>query len=182
MLLAPAFLLIAIAIKIDSRGPVLFRQTRVGRNEVPFEIFKFRTMSDCQPAGAFGVTVAGDTRITRVGRWLRDKKLDELPQLLNVVRGHMSLVGPRPELPKFVALYPPELRNIVLSVRPGITDYAAMQFIDESALLAEAEDPERYYIDHLMPRKIELYVRYVNEQSLLLDIRLIFATLARLWR
>ena len=180
-LLSPLFIAVAIAIKLDSRGPVFFRQTRVGRIGVLFQIFKFRTMRTAQHSDALGITTADDARITRIGSFLRNYKIDELAQLLNVVRGEMSLVGPRPELPKFVALYPSDIRDIVLSLRPGITDFASIAFKDESSLLAKADDPEQFYIEHVMPKKLDAYVRYVREQSLILDIRLIFLTLARIW-
>ena len=177
LVLSPLFLVAALAIKLDSRGPVFFRQRRVGRHGVEFRIFKFRSMTVGQDAAAPGITALGDARITRVGGFLRRYKIDELPQLLNVVGGDMSFVGPRPELPKYVAMYPAETRDIVLSVRPGITDYAAIEFRNESALLADAKDPERVYVDRIMPRKLELYVQYVSDQSLWLDLRLIVKTL-----
>ena len=181
VILSPLLLLVTIAIKLDSRGPVFFRQTRIGRNGTPFQIFKFRSMVTEQPDEALSITSADDERVTAVGAWLRKYKIDELPQLLNVLQGDMSLVGPRPELPEYVAMYPPAVKDLVLSVRPGITDFAAIEFRDESSMLAEAEDPEQFYIEQVLPRKLELYVRYVSERSLFLDIRLIMRTLARLW-
>ncbi len=178
--LAPALALIALWIKLDSSGPVLFRQQRVGRHGKLFFIHKFRTMK----AGAQGsqLTVGADPRITAAGRLLRAAKLDELPQLWDVLRGAMSLVGPRPEVPAYVALYPEEMRRIVLSVRPGITDPASLQYRNEGALLAQAADPEREYIEVLMPAKLALSKRYVEQAGLLTDIRLIFATLQALVR
>ena len=189
LLLAPLLLAVALWIKLDSRGPVLFRQQRVGRFGVPFRIHKFRTMRDDLAAGTRAdapapgsqITVGADPRITRAGRFLRRTKLDELPQLLDVVAGTMSLVGPRPEVPRYVAMYPVALRDKVLSVRPGITDPASIEYRDESALLARAADPERVYIEQVMPAKLRSAARYVEQRSLLGDVRLIGATLRALW-
>jgi lipopolysaccharide/colanic/teichoic acid biosynthesis glycosyltransferase len=178
--LAPALALIALWIKLDSSGPVLFRQQRVGRHGKLFFIHKFRTMK-AEAQGSL-LTVGADPRITGAGRLLRAAKLDELPQLWDVLRGAMSLVGPRPEVPAYVALYPEEMRRIVLSVRPGITDPASLQYRNEGALLAQATDPEREYIEVLMPAKLALSKRYVEQAGLLTDIRLIFATLQALVR
>lgn len=182
VLLAPLFLLVAVWIKLDSPGPVFFRQERVGRGGAPFWIHKFRTMQKGQ-AGSRDplITVGDDPRITRAGAWLRDSKLDELPQLIDVLTGHMSLVGPRPEVPRYVALYPEALRAKVLSVRPGITDPASLQFRDESALLARAADPEREYREVVLPQKLRLAADYVDTASLGGDLRLIAATLRALW-
>jgi lipopolysaccharide/colanic/teichoic acid biosynthesis glycosyltransferase len=177
LLLSPLLLGIALWIKLDSRGPVFFRQERVGRFGVPFRIHKFRTMvSDAERLGA-QITVGADARITTAGRWLRASKVDELPQLWDVLRGAMSLVGPRPEVPRYVALYPPGMRELVLSVRPGITDPASLNFRNESELLARAADPEREYVEVVMPMKLGLTADYVRHASLLGDIRLILATL-----
>lgn len=181
-LLAPLLLAIALWVRLDSRGPVLFRQERVGRFGKPFQIHKFRTMAVDAPARGLQITVGADPRITRAGRVLRAAKLDELPQLWDVLRGAMSLVGPRPEVPRYVALYPQELRQIVLSVRPGITDLASLQYRDEAALLAGAADPERVYVEQIMPAKLALAARQVREASLAGDLRLIIATLAALWQ
>jgi lipopolysaccharide/colanic/teichoic acid biosynthesis glycosyltransferase len=180
LLLAPLLLLVALWVKLDSPGPVLFRQQRVGRFGRPFLIHKFRTMR-VDEAGP-QITVGADPRITRSGRRLRASKLDELPQLWDVLRGAMSLVGPRPELPRYVALYPAELREIVLSVRPGITDLASLEFRHESELLARAADPEREYVDVVMPKKLALARRYVETASLVQDLRIIWRTLATLFR
>src|SRR6185369_15412287 len=149
LLLAPLFLLIGLWIKVDSHGPVFFRQERVGRFGKSFRIFKFRTM--CLHAEAKGrqITVGEDPRITRSGRFLRHFKLDELPQLLNVVLGEMSLVGPRPEVPRYVALYPANVREQVLSVLPGITDYASIEYKDENAILGRSADPDKAYIEEV---------------------------------
>ncbi len=184
LLLAPWLLALAIAIKLDSPGPVFFRQVRVGRHGVEFRIHKFRTMTH-RDAGAEAataqLTVGADPRITRVGALLRRTKLDELAQLIDVFVGRMSLVGPRPEVPRYVALYPPVLRDKVLSVRPGITDPASLAFRDESARLARAADPEREYVEVVMPAKLQLSARYVDEASFIGDLRLIAATLRALW-
>ena len=179
VLLLPLLAAIALWVKLDSRGPVLFRQLRVGRGGQLFEILKFRTMaaaSDPQRQ----LTVGRDPRITRAGQLLRKYKLDELPQLLNVVGGSMSLVGPRPEVPRYVACYPPALRDLVLSVQPGVTDLAAILYKDESSLLGQAADPERTYIETVLPAKLEYYVRYVRERTFWGDLGIIFRTLGAL--
>jgi lipopolysaccharide/colanic/teichoic acid biosynthesis glycosyltransferase len=160
---------------------VLFRQVRIGRHGVPFDIYKFRTMAD-RPDGGRQLTVGQDPRVTRAGRFLRHYKLDELPQLLNVLEGTMSLVGPRPEVPRYVECYPPAARRTVLSIRPGITDLAAILYRDESAILGQAQDPERAYVDTILPVKLEYYQRYVRERSFWLDLRIIFRTLAAILR
>jgi len=176
LVLSPLFALIAIAIKLDSPGPVFFRQERVGRHGVPFRIFKFRTMTVTPPTGGISLTVAGDRRITRVGAFLRRTKLDELAQLIDVVRGTMSLVGPRPEVPRYVAHYPPAWRERLLSVRPGITDFASVRYRNENELLAGADDPEREYIDVVLPTKLRYALHYVDNPSLAQDLRVIGLT------
>jgi len=180
LLLAPLLLVLALWIKLDSNGPVLFRQERVGRFGERFMIHKFRTMR-MDNAGP-QITVGVDPRITGAGRLLRRTKLDELPQLWDVLRGEMSLVGPRPEVPRYVALYPEAQRAVVLSVRPGITDLASLQYRDEGEQLARAADPERAYVEQVLPAKLALSARYVQEASFAGDLRLILATLAALWR
>ncbi|MFT3956827.1 MAG: sugar transferase [Piscinibacter sp.] len=175
LLLSPLFLLIALAIRLDSPGPVFYRQERVGRGGRPFRIHKFRTMRD--GAGGAQITVGADARITRVGAFLRRSKLDELAQLIDVLEGTMSLVGPRPEVPRYVAMYPAALRDKVLSVRPGITDIASIEYRQESELLARAADPEREYVEVVMPAKLRLAAAYVDQASLATDIRLILRTL-----
>lgn len=179
LLLSPLFMLIALAVRLDSPGPVFFRQERIGRFGVPFRIHKFRSMRD----GAAGapITVGDDPRITRAGRWLRAAKLDELPQLIDVLAGHMSLVGPRPELPRYVALYPAALRDKVLSVRPGITDPASIAYRDESVQLARAADPEHEYVHVVLPRKLALAQAYAEQASLATDLRVIWRTVALVW-
>jgi len=173
----PLMAAIALWVRLDSPGPVLFRQQRVGRGGRLFSIHKFRTMR-VQPDGAGPqITAQGDARITRAGRWLRRAKLDELPQLIDVLRGDMSLVGPRPEVPRYMALYPPEARARILSVRPGITDRAAIAFRDEERLLAAADDPERVYTEQLMPAKLRHYLDYVEHHSVAGDLRILLDTL-----
>jgi lipopolysaccharide/colanic/teichoic acid biosynthesis glycosyltransferase len=174
VLLTVPMLLIAIWVRLDSRGPVFFRQQRVGLEGRPFHIIKFRSMRT--DAGGLGITVGVDPRITHAGRILRRYKLDELPQLFNVLAGHMSFVGPRPELPRYVELYPPEVRRTVLSVRPGVTDPASIAFANESELLGRAADPEAMYRDVILPEKLRLYCEYVRSRSLLRDFGLMFRT------
>lgn len=165
----------ALLIKLDSEGPVLFKQTRVGRNGVDFDILKFRTMvPDAEKLGR-QITVGEDPRITKVGRVLRKYKLDEFPQLINVFKGDMSLVGPRPEVPKYVALYDGRQKN-VLRIRPGITDLASIEYRDESEVLSSHVDPERIYIQEIMPHKLELNLKYLEQLSVLTDIKLILRT------
>jgi len=182
IVLAPVLALVALAVRLESPGPSLFLQERVGLHGRLFRIFKFRTMRQATTGEQRQITVGADPRITRLGRFLRASKIDELPQLLNVVRGEMSLVGPRPEVPAYVACYAPEQRAVLLSVRPGLTDFAAIEFSDEAALLADAEDPESAYVNEVMPRKFALYQRYVNERSFALDLALIVRTVGKLAR
>jgi lipopolysaccharide/colanic/teichoic acid biosynthesis glycosyltransferase len=181
VLAAPALGIIALAIKLGDGGPVFFRQERVGRFGVPFRIHKFRTMSHAPAPQGPLITVGADARITRAGAFLRRHKLDELPQLIDVLHGRMSLVGPRPEVPRYVAMYPPGLRDKVLSVRPGITDPASLQFRDESGLLARAADPEREYVEVVMPAKLRLAAQYVERASLATDLQLIGRTVRLLF-
>ena len=173
----PVFLLIALAIVIDDPGPVFYRQVRVGRGGKEFRIFKFRSMIADADRKGLQITVGRDSRITRVGALLRKTKLDELAQLINVFLGQMSFVGPRPEVPRYVALYTPYQRQVLL-VRPGITDYASIAYRNENDLLAGADDPERMYIEEIMPAKLELNMRYLHEISPLCDVKLIFKTIA----
>lgn len=182
IVLSPLLLALALAVRLDSPGPALFRQERVGRGGRTFRILKFRSMCDGADAQGSQVTAQGDARITRMGRLLRHTKLDELPQLWNVLAGDMSFVGPRPEVPKYVAVYPPGTRETVLSVRPGITDNASIQFRNESEYLARFPDPERAYVEDVLPRKLALYERYVHERSFLGDLRIIGQTLASVVR
>ena len=176
--LSPLLAAAALAVRLDSPGPALFRQVRVGRHGRPFEILKLRSM--CGAPGP-AITAGGDPRVTRAGRFLRRTKLDELPQLWNVLRGDMSLVGPRPEVPRFVARFPEDYARI-LSVRPGLTDLAALEFRDEEALLAGAREPELAYVEAVLPAKLRLYHRYLDERSLATDVSLIARTLGALLR
>lgn len=177
IVLLPVFLLIAIWIKSDdSKGPVFFRQKRVGKDGIDFGLYKFRSMYvDSDRQGL--ITVGGrDPRITRSGYYIRKYKLDELPQLINVLKGEMSMVGPRPEVRKYVDLYTDEQRR-VLNVRPGITDYASIEYIDENTLLAQSSDPDKTYIEEIMPAKIRLNMKYINNLSLSEYLKIIFKTI-----
>jgi lipopolysaccharide/colanic/teichoic acid biosynthesis glycosyltransferase len=178
-LLFPILVLLAILIKLESNGPVFYLQVRVGLNGKDFRIFKFRTMFiGSDKAGL--LTVGGrDPRITKVGIFIRKYKLDELPQLINVLNGEMSLVGPRPEVRKYVAMYNDEQLK-VLSLKPGITDYASIQYSDENELLAKSADPEKTYIEEVMPAKLLLNLKYINEISLLTDLKIIGLTVRKI--
>ena len=178
IILLPFMLIIAILIKFDSKGTVFFKQIRITKGGKEFKIFKYRTMK----AGSdkySQITVGKDERITKIGSFLRKYKLDEIPQLINVLLGDMSLVGPRPEVPKYVALYTEEQKEI-LKVRAGITDYASIEFSDENDLLASEEDPEKAYIEKIMPKKIELNKKYLSEISILTDIKIILLTIKKI--
>ena len=173
--LSPLLLIVAIWIKLDSPGPIFYRQVRVGRYNKDFRIFKFRSMRIGSDKGSL-VTIGGrDPRITRSGYFIRKFKIDELPQLINVLVGDMSLVGPRPEVRHYVNYWTPEQMH-VLDVRPGITDTASIKYRNENELLAQAEDPEKYYIDVIMQEKIKLYLEYAEKSSFWYDIKLIFQT------
>lgn len=181
VLLAPVLIVIALMVGHDSAGPILFRQRRVGRAGVPFDILKFRTLR--VEAADHVIAFDADRRVTRTGAVLRRTKLDELPQLFNVVGGSMSLVGPRPEIPAYVAHYSEHDRAVLLSVRPGITDLASLRFRNEGTYLAREADPERAYLDKILPRKLRLARYYVRRRSLCFDVILIcktvFAALGR---
>lgn len=172
--LLPLMVIIIIAVRLETPGPSLFRQVRVGRHGEPFEIIKFRSMrvSGAGPS----VTASDDSRITRTGRVLRSTKLDEIPQLWNVVRGDMSLVGPRPEVPRYVRLWPEEQRTTILSVRPGLTDPASVHFRREEELLAAQTDPESFYVEEVLPRKAEMYVEYARTRTFIGDLRILVGT------
>jgi lipopolysaccharide/colanic/teichoic acid biosynthesis glycosyltransferase len=180
VMLAPLFAGTAIAIKIDSPGPIMFRQERVGRNGRPFRVFKFRTMAAGGASAGLALTVRDDKRITSIGSFLRKTKIDELPQLLNVLAGSMSLVGPRPEVPEFMKFYTPEQRAILLSMRPGITDYASILFRDENSLLDQTKDPVDVYRYQIMPIKFMYYERYGRNIGVVNDLRIILATVLML--
>jgi lipopolysaccharide/colanic/teichoic acid biosynthesis glycosyltransferase len=174
---APLLLAAALWIKLDSPGPVFFRQQRVGRAGRLFRIHKLRTMRADDGAQGLPITAHDDARVTRAGRLLRHYRIDELPQLIDVLRGDMSLVGPRPEVPRYVALYPAPLRELVLSVRPGITDPASLEFVDEARQLKDAADPERIYIDEILPRKLQRQAEYVRRATLASDVMVLGRTL-----
>ncbi len=180
LLLSPVMLTVALWIKLDSPGAVFFRQERVGRFGVPFRIHKFRTMRE--GAGGLPLTVGDDARITRAGHFLRRTRLDELPQFIDVLQGTMSLVGPRPEVPRYVALYPAALRDRALAVRPGLTDPASLAYIDEARLLAAAADPEREYVERILPVKLQAAVDYAERASLLNDLAVLARTARALLR
>lgn len=174
VVLSPVLLICAVAVRLDSRGPALFRQERVGLGGTTFRIHKFRSLR-LGPAGAL-ISPSGDPRVTRVGAFLRRTKLDELPQLFDVLVGHMSLVGPRPEVPRYAALWPQEYRETILSVRPGITDPASVAFRHESDELAGADDPEDYYVTVLLPEKARMYADYVRTRTFLRDLMILART------
>jgi lipopolysaccharide/colanic/teichoic acid biosynthesis glycosyltransferase len=178
ILLIPLMVVVATIIKLNSEGPVFFKQERIGKGFRPFWIYKFRTMQQA-PIG-LQVTVGNDPRITRVGWFLRQTKIDELPQLINILRGEMSFVGPRPEVPQYVQLYKQDYQEI-LTVRPGLTDLASLQYRDEAALLARATNPEEEYTTRVLPDKIELAKDYLRQASLLFDLKIIFKTLFKLF-
>ncbi len=179
MVLSPVFAAVSVLIKLDSTGPVFFLQERVGRYFRPFTIYKFRSMrTEARKKGAL-ITVAGDERVTRVGRILRKHKIDELPQLLNVLKGDMSLVGPRPEVMEYVQLFSAEYEKL-LKVRPGITDPASIKFSEEEKVLSAADDWEEDYKKRILPEKLHLSLRYAEKNSLLADLKLIFRTFFRI--
>ena len=176
VLLFPFFMLVSLLIKLDSKGPVLFKQTRVGMGGKSFQVLKLRTMVvDVEQQGD-KITIGGDPRITKAGIFLRKYKLDELPQLFNVLIGEMSLVGPRPEVPEYVAFYPEKMKKIVLSVPPGITDRASIEYKDENEILANSNDPIKDYREKILPIKLDYYKKYVQKRSLWIDFILIFST------
>lgn len=180
---APLSLIAVFFVRLGSAGPVIFKQERVGRHGTSFHILKFRSMQ-VVPADSQGplVTSGRDPRITRAGHFLRSTKLDELPQLINVVRGDMSLVGPRPEVAKYVDLWVEEQQELILSVRPGITDPASIKFRREAELLTQQDDPEKYYVDTVLPRKAAIYVEYVLNQSFLGDIKIMWRTVGAVFK
>jgi lipopolysaccharide/colanic/teichoic acid biosynthesis glycosyltransferase len=181
ILLLPLFLLIAVAVKISSRGSAFYKQARVGKDGNEFELFKFRTMYvDSDRAGLLTIG-SKDYRITRVGYHLRKYKLDELPQLLNVLKGDMSFVGPRPEVRKYVNMYTPaQLR--VLTVKPGVTDWASIKYFDENDILAGSDDPEDMYIKVIVPSKISKNLEYIDNQGILMDFKIILSTIKRIFQ
>ena len=180
VLLLPLLLFVALLIKLDSPGPVFFRQERMGRGFRPFCIYKFRTMAQHAPQSGWPITCGDDSRITRVGRFLRRTKVDELPQLLNVFKGEMSLVGPRPEVRRYVELYRKDYEEI-LTIRPGITDLASLKYRNEATLLGTFERPEEAYVKEVLPDKIMLAKEYLRRSSLKLDATIVFKTMGKLF-
>jgi lipopolysaccharide/colanic/teichoic acid biosynthesis glycosyltransferase len=180
IILSPFLLLISLLVLFSSRGGIFYRQTRVGKNDKNFRLWKFRTMKpDSDKKGL--LTVGGrDPRVTRIGYFLRKYKLDELPQLINVLVGEMSVVGPRPEVRKYVDMYSPEQLR-VLDVQPGITDYASIEYSNENELLAKSSDPEKTYIEEIMPAKLKLNMKYIEEKSLGTDLKIIFRTIGKVF-
>jgi len=179
ILLFPILLILWICIQLESSGGGFYRQVRVGKNGIDFRLWKFRTMqTDADKKGL--LTIGGrDSRVTRIGFYLRKYKLDELPQLINVLIGDMSIVGPRPEVRKYVEFYSQDQRK-VLSMKPGITDYASIEYSNENELLAQSENPEKTYIEEVLPAKLELNQKYLNEQGFLTDLRIIFHTIKKI--
>ncbi|KAA1194820.1 sugar transferase [Photorhabdus heterorhabditis] len=176
IILSPILIVIAIWIKIDSKGPIFFRQKRVGQYNQNFYIHKFRSMTiGSEQKGQ--LTIGHDLRVTNSGRFIRKYKLDELAQLIDVIQGKMSLVGPRPEVPQFMEKYPDDIRHKILSVKPGITDLASIEMIDENQILSQYKDPHQAYIDIIMPIKAKYYLNYINNRSLFYDLKIIFKTI-----
>lgn len=176
ILLSPLFLIIAVLVKAESKGPVIYRQTRVGKNDLDFEVLKFRSMRPGSESKGL-LTVGGkDSRITKTGYFIRKYKLDELPQLINVLKGEMSIVGPRPEVRKYVLLYD-ENQKQVLNVKPGITDIASIKYKNENELLESSDNPEEFYIKEIMPNKIKMNLDYLSDRSFFKDIKVILNTL-----
>ena len=171
----PFGLLIALCILLDSRGKVIYKQSRVGRKNVDFQLYKFRTMRTDADKGSQITIGSNDSRITHIGTFLRKYKIDEFPQFLNILKGEMSIVGPRPEVRKYVDMYTPEQMR-VLSVRPGLTDYASIRYVNENELLAKSDNPEQTYIQEIMPDKLKLNLKYVDEQSLWVDVKIMWQT------
>lgn len=180
ILLLPLFIIVALSIKMDDSGPIFFKQKRIGRNFRPFFIYKFRTMVEGADKKGLPITSEGDKRVTAVGRILRKLKIDELPQLINVLKGDMSLVGPRPEVERYVDLHMKEYREI-LKVRPGITDVSSIAYRNEEEVLGNQADPEWYYNNIVLPEKIRLSQQYFKDASFFYDVKLIFKTLFRIF-
>jgi lipopolysaccharide/colanic/teichoic acid biosynthesis glycosyltransferase len=176
LLLLPVFLVIALCIAFDSKGGIFYKQTRVGKNGADFKLYKFRSMTNGSDKKGLITVGAKDSRITKIGYFLRKYKLDELPQLINVLKGDMSLVGPRPEVRKYVDLYTNEQRKVLL-VSPGITDYASIEYMDENKILGNAVNPDRAYIEQVMPAKIQYNMKYINNYTAKEYFKLIFFTL-----
>ncbi len=176
ILISPLLIVISVMIKLDSRGKIIYKQIRVGRNHVNFNLLKFRTMLEDADKGSLLTIGSHDARITTIGYYLRKYKLDELPQLINILEGDMSFVGPRPEVRKYVKLYN-ALQRRVLTVKPGLTDYATVEYMDENTLLANVENPEQFYINHIIPDKINFNLKYIDHHNLWIDIKIILLTI-----
>ena len=179
LFLLPVFILISVIIKVDSSEPIFYKQIRVGKNNKDFKLFKFRTMASGSDKQGLITVGNNDSRITKPGAFLRKYKLDELPQLINVLIGDMSLVGPRPEVRKYVSLYTEKQLN-VLSVKPGITDIASIRFSNENELLKGQNEPEKFYIETIMPEKLKLNLEYINKMNFFYDLKLIFLTIQKI--
>ena len=179
LFLSPLLLVVALWIKFDSKGPIFFRQERIGLHGTPFRIHKFRSMS-VNTEQSSRLTIGNDARITKAGHFIRKYKIDELPQLIDVLIGSMSLVGPRPEVAEFMNRYDPITREKILSVRPGITDWASIQMIDENEILGQYDNPKQAYIDIIMPMKSEYYVNYAESHTFHEDLKIIFATIFKI--
>ena len=177
--LLPIFLIVFILLKLDSKGPIIYKQIRVGLNLNNFELFKFRTMYTGSDLKGLLTVGNNDSRITRVGYWLRRYKIDELPQLINILKGEMSFVGPRPEVLKYVKLYD-SVQQRILSIKPGITDWASIYFINENQLLETSDDPEDYYIKIIIPKKVNQNLKYLEHHNLWVDLKIIFITIKRI--
>jgi len=177
-MLSPLFLIIAVWIVLDSKGGVFYKQIRIGKNQTKFGLYKFRSMAtDSDKTGQ--ITIGNDSRITKVGRFIRKYKIDELPQLINILKGEMSVVGPRPEVKKYVDLYSKE-QLTVLSVLPGLSDYASIEYFDEQTVLGKAKDPDKEYIEVVMPAKLNLNLKYIADKSIGTDLKIIFKTLGKI--
>ena len=181
IVLSPVFIIVSIWIKATSPGPIFYRQLRVGKNEVPFYIYKFRTMNVDSDKRGLQITVGEDPRITSCGKILRKFKIDEFPQLIDVLLGRMSLVGPRPEVPKYVEKYPRQLRQEIFKLRPGITDWASIEYKDESTILGKAEFPEKAYIEEVLPVKLKFVEKYLTNASFTQDLKIIFLTFSKVF-
>lgn len=178
-IISPIILLLSIAIKIESKGPIFFKQIRIGLNGKPFKLYKFRSMYENSERKGQITIGSNDIRITRVGRFIRKYKFDEFPQFFNVLKGDMSLVGPRPEVPKYVERYS-DYQKRVLSVKPGITDFASIYFSNENDLLAKSNNPEEYYVKFLIPQKIRLNMIYIRNKSVFVYFKIIFTTIHKI--
>lgn len=176
--LSPLFLIIALWIIIDSKGGIFYKQIRIGKNQNEFGLYKFRSMATGSDKSG-QITVGNDNRITKVGKFIRKYKIDELPQLINILKGEMSVVGPRPEVKKYVDLYTNDQLK-VLSVLPGLSDYASIEYFDEQTVLGKAEDPDKEYIEVVMPAKLKLNLKYIAEKSVATDLKIIFKTLGKI--